>query len=119
MARPQAEINQTRTFGVEIEFLFPDDYLRNDAAEEIVDALESVGLPASWMQYTHLVTRKWKLVTDGSVYEDEYYGFELVSPVLTWDRIGEVELALQTLAEIGAVINDRCGIHVHHDVLDH
>lgn len=121
MARPQAEINQTRTFGVEIEFLFPEDYNQDSAAEEIVDALESVGLPASWMQYTHLVTRKWKLVTDGSVYDDdnEYYGFELVSPVLTWDRIGEVELALQTLAEIGAVVNNRCGIHVHHDVRDY
>jgi hypothetical protein len=121
MARPQAEINQTRTFGVEIEFLFPEDYTKDIAAEEIVDALESAGLPASWMQYTHLVTKKWKLVTDGSVYDDdnEYYGFELVSPVLTWDRIGEVELALQTLAEIGAVVNDRCGIHVHHDVRDY
>jgi len=61
MARPQAEINQIRTFGVEIEFLFPEDYNQNSAAEEIVDALESAGLPASWMQYTHLVTKNGNL----------------------------------------------------------
>jgi len=119
MAKPQATINYTRTFGVEIEFLYPEGYSMNISAEEIVEALTDAGLLASWEHYTHTVMRGWKLVTDGSVYENGYDGFELVSPVLTWNRIDEVELALKTLAEIGCVINTRCGIHVHHDVTDY
>jgi hypothetical protein len=119
VAKPQATINCNRTFGVEIEFLYPEGYSVNSSADEIVDELEAVGISTSWENYTHSVMGCWKLVTDGSVYEDDFDGFELVSPVLNWSRIGEVELALKTLEDIGCVINTRCGIHVHHDVKDY
>lgn len=50
-----------------------------NAAAEIVDALESAGLTS--LDAIHpFGYEKWKLVTHGSVYDDGYYGFELVSP---------------------------------------
>lgn len=117
----KAEINHSRTFGVEIEFLAPRrESTESSNAKRIARELSENGIETTWEKYTHEVMHRWKIVTDGSVYEPGYDGFELVSPILTWERVGEVEDALLVLKnELKCGVNTRCGFHVHHDVNDY
>lgn len=116
-----AKINTERTFGVEVEFLYPEEYpfTEDDAIDKIVSKLEQAGIQVQWERYSHRTVNHWKLVKDCSVIARGFHGFELVSPVLKWDRIDELVTAVDVLFDIGCCINGTCGLHVHHDVRDY
>ena len=113
--------NNSRGFGVEIEFARP----RNISQQDIVDAI-NLYYPANGSEihceiegYNHITRPHWKLTTDGSV--DGHRGYigsnELVSPIL-YGQDGKEQLrgVLQVLNDLECEVNVSCGIHTHHDV---
>jgi hypothetical protein len=99
-------LNQSFTFGVEIEFVGASTY----AAEE---ALREAGMNCNAESYNHTTQRHWKVVTDASLGRSN--AGELVSPVLSGESgLAELKKAMDALATIpGIHINRNCGIHVH------
>lgn len=53
--------------------------------------------------------RKWKAVSDGSIGN----GAEVVSPILTYSDIPQLQEICRALRRNGATVDHRCGIHVH------
>lgn len=102
--------------GVEIEFF-------GVTPETVVSALTERNINVEYMGYTHQVVSTWKLVTDVSV--NSYgtgirKGLELVSPILHGDEgLDELEWVLDTLNNIGAMVDKTCGVHIHHDIADY
>jgi hypothetical protein len=114
-----------RRFGVEIEFLHwsagegSDDCDCEECASssgpgEIADALREAGIDCDTPGYTHEVMGCWKIVRDASVTN----GWELVSPPLLWAQRDQIETVCRVLRELGAEVDDSCGLHVHHEVSD-
>jgi len=90
-----------RTFGVELELIFP----RHVRREQIALALSDAGLTG------------WRVKSDGSLYGGN--GLEVVSPVLSGeDGIDAVRTACRVLNRLGAKPNRSCGLHVHHGARD-
>lgn len=104
----RAAVRNGRRFGVEIEFM--------GDAYALEAAMTRLGMRVEYMRYTHRVMRGWKIVTDGSLRDG---GYELVSPPLRGAAGREqVQLACQALREIGASVDNSCGLHIHHEVTD-
>jgi len=99
----------TRSFGVEIECLVPR-YTR----AQVAAAITAEGVDCYDAGYTHQTSRKWKVVSDGSVRGNG--AMELVSPPLRgeagFDAISKVSAVL---LRMGATVNSSCGLHVHVD----
>lgn len=99
-----------RTFGVEIEFTAP-------VSHDVVAALISKGLQAAATYYSGRVgAGAWKVAPDTSIRANQrgHSGCEIVSPILQGDLgLRQLELALEAINELGAVVNRTCGIHVH------
>lgn len=96
-------------FGVEIEFLNESLCGGYVNSEEIAMKMTSRGVRCNVEGYNHIDKTFWKMTRDGSC------GLELVSPPLTNDRIWELKVACDVLREVGAKVDKRCGLHVHHD----
>lgn len=96
------------TFGIEIEFVIgPDYYSQSLVTAKLEEALGRTVIAAG---YTHQNISSWKVVSDRSI---NGTGHELVSPVLTEARMGEIDTVCRVLADIGAKVNRSCGLHVH------
>ena len=105
MARISNEIRMNRRlkFGVEIEF-------NNDVRHEIASILNSRGVRCYVKGYTHEIMDSWKIVIDSTC------GYEIVSPIL-YD-FHELEIVCETMVRVGAKVDFKCGLHVHHDAND-
>lgn len=100
------KFNEDRQFGVEIEFTGDRD--------AVAARMRSKGLNAQTMNYTHDVVPQWKLIKDGSC------GWEVVSPILKGrEGLRQLKLTCEALKEAGAAVDNKCGLHVHHDVNTH
>jgi hypothetical protein len=97
----------TRTFGIEIECLVP-----RMSRAQVAAAITAEGVECYDAGYTHQTSRKWKIVSDGSLRGTG--GMEIVSPPLSgqagFDAIAKVSAAL---LRAGATVNSSCGLHVH------
>jgi len=95
------------TFGIEIECLIPNMQVRS-LGIRIGSYHYGLPLPAPF-------PTGWTAEHDGSVYGDgNYTGLEIVSPILQGKAgIDQVKQVAQTLNEIGARVDRRCGFHVH------
>jgi Putative amidoligase enzyme len=90
-----------RTFGVELELIFPARMQRTTIAAALTDA----GLTG------------WRVKGDGSLSGGN--GMEVVSPVLSGENgIEQVRTACRVLNALGAKPNRSCGLHVHHGARD-
>jgi hypothetical protein len=113
----KVKIDESRTYGVEFEFAAPCDM------DEMAEELSYAGVTCYSEDYNHDTVSYWKIVEDGSVYEDwqhdNDYPMELVSPPLR-GRAGLAEVArvLAVLNRLGCSVNRSCGLHVHHDARD-
>lgn len=89
------------TFGIEYEV---NGINVNTAAR----ALNSVGIDCVTPGYTHDVMTQYKAVPDGTV------SAEVVSPILTPDRINETNTITTALKAAGARVNGtNTGLHIH------
>ncbi|HAU85100.1 MAG TPA: hypothetical protein DCW90_06255 [Lachnospiraceae bacterium] len=106
------ELTLTRSlkFGLEMELTVPSKELLRT---KLIEAGVRVSNPSS----THEVVVGWKLVYDGSIQTSRgYEGVELVAPPST--NFDELEIVCKVLNEIGAKVNNSCGLHVHHEIAD-
>lgn len=63
-----------------------------------------------------LLPTNWRLKSDGSLGSD---GCEVVGPPLSGDTgLDQLRQVLALLVDNGATVDQRCGLHVHHDVRD-
>lgn len=111
MARTSHKVNESRTFGIEIEAYNVDKHV-------LCGALNAVGIRCFVETYNHETRpNHWKLVPDGSI--EGMQSFELVSPPLKGQAgLAQVHVVCQVLRDHGAKVNKSCGLHVHHDAND-
>ena len=106
-------------YGVEIECF-------GTTRPEILKRLLELGINAEIQKYNHEGYDKWKITIDGSCTSDGteliedlhgnmvYKGVELVSPVLkSYDGLEQLKIVCDVLEELGAKVDDTCGLHVH------
>ena len=71
--------------------------------------------------------RVWKCERDGSIrcqrknggYASDEFSCEVVSPILQYEDIEDLQNIVRELVKHGAMANDSCGIHVHVDGANH
>jgi len=77
-----------------------------------------VGSPSNFdpWEVTDEDGRVWKVVSDGSLINvPTHLRAEVVSPVLTYEDIPQLQQVIRALRKAGAKVDERCGIHVHVD----
>ena len=105
--RRRKRASRGRSFGVEIEF--------HGRTSRLVAAMQQQGLSCHAIDYSHAVSRSWKIVPDGSVTN----GAELVSPILFGEEgYEQLRKASRALVLAGCTVSTATGLHVHHDVRD-
>ncbi len=103
----------TRTFGVEIECLYPSSV---GSYQDLERAMAVRGIDIEYRGYTHTTSEHWKIVTDASIRViDGYLSCEIVSPILKGrEGLQKLNLVCQALDDLGCTVNKSCGFHVHH-----
>lgn len=108
-------IASNRKFGVEIEFV-------GISTQAAIDAISSAGISCNpSCSYNHRnSSTMWKVVTDGSVYDNTGRGSgEVVSPILSGIAgLEQVRKVADAINGAGATSNKTCGLHVHVDARD-
>lgn len=94
-------------FGVELEF-------SGATTADVARSVAGARVRCRALDYTHAVTRYWKVIPDGSI----GHGGELVSPPLRMNDRAEEEMArvCRAAREAGAAASRACGLHVHLEV---
>jgi hypothetical protein len=99
----------TWTFAVEIECMLPASM----SHFQIAALVTAAGVDCRAETYNHDVRTWWKVVTDGSL-GNYQRGVELVSPILQGeDGFRQIRAVCRALAQAGAKITKKCGLHVH------
>lgn len=104
-----------RNFGVEIECLAPITLGQGNIASLISNA----GVSCIGAGYTHTLLGSWKVVSDRSLTSEAGFDpHEIVSPILTLERLEEIDKVCGALAGARCKVNRSCGLHVHVDARD-
>lgn len=118
--RNQAKQNEAMKgirYGIEIETIGQPRQRVAEAIRTVVGGrVEYAGGTYDTWQVVAPDGRIWKAVTDSSLSADRSRQAEVVSPILTYadlDQLQEVVRALRTVA--GCKVDSSCGIHVHID----
>ncbi len=123
---------QNQNFGVEIELT---GITRRAAARVIADhfgtSSYTIGGAYRVEAAKDTKNRVWKCEWDSSIRRtrkvrgvqqamaDGEYGCEVVTPILQYEDIEDLQEIVRKLVKAGAVANDSCGIHVHVDGTNH
>ncbi len=118
---------RTQRFGIEIELT---GITREDAAKVIAEyfGTESYYIGTYYKTYGAKdgKGREWKATFDSSIVAQkkirrqvtsagEEYKCEIVSPILTYDDIPDLQEVIRQLRHKGAFASEKCGIHIHVD----
>ena len=118
---------KTQRFGIEIELT---GITREEAAQVIADffGTESYFIGTYYQTYgaKDRNGREWKATYDSSIKAqkkcwggiraaDDYYKTEIVSPILTYEDIPDLQELIRRLRHKKALVNEKCGIHIHVD----
>jgi hypothetical protein len=90
------------TFGMEFE-------VQGISPSTAASRLNAAGIACERPDTTHDTCENWKAVYDGSVRN----GAEIVSPILTANRLNEAHKVTKVLKESGAHVDRATGFHVH------
>ena len=96
-------------FGIEIETV---GACQHDIARAI---LSVVGGQRYGRSVASADGRTWKVVGDASLRSHNGYSGEIVSPILTYTDMEDVQNIIRAVRRAGAKVNDSCGIHIHVD----
>lgn len=126
------EMMKKQNFGVEIELT---GVTREQAAKVIADYFGTDAQFAGSAYQTYTAAdrkgRIWKAMRDGSIRTefrrpdggmeraDSDYSCEVVTPILQYEDLPDLENIVNALKAAGAVANESCGIHVHVDGANH
>ena len=98
------------TFGVEIEY-------KTATAGKVQKKLQELGIASKIEGYHHNTNFDvWKICSDSSVSYGRgrtMRGGELVSPILTLNDLDQIDTVCSALKECEAIVDMRCGLHVH------
>lgn len=118
---------RTQRFGIEIEMT---GITRKKAAEVIAEyfGTESFYLGTYYKTYgaKDRQGRTWKATYDSSIIAQkksggrtvqaaDEYKCEVVSPILTYEDMADLQEIIRRLRHSGAFVNSQCGIHIHVD----
>lgn len=118
---------RTQRFGIEIEMT---GITRKKAAEVIAEyfGTESFYLGTYYKTYgaKDRQGRTWKATYDSSIIAQkksggrtvqaaDEYKCEIVSPILTYEDMADLQEIIRQLRHKGAFVNSQCGIHIHVD----
>lgn len=118
---------RTQRFGIEIELT---GITREDAAKVIEEyfGTESYYIGTYYKTYgaKDRKGREWKATFDSSIVAQkkvsrqvtsagDEYKCEIVSPILTYDDIPDLQEVIRQLRHKGAFASEKCGIHIHVD----
>ena len=123
---------KTQNFGIEIELT---GITRQTASKVIADYFGTTncyignGCYKIWGA-TDRKGRTWKCERDASIrterkvggriqWAGDEYSCEMVSPILQYEDIEDLQNIIRELVKHGAIANDSCGIHVHVDGANH
>ena len=122
---------QNQNFGVEIELT---GITRAAAAATIAEyfgeSSRHIGTSYDTYGARDRKGRTWKAMRDGSIRcekkqggevvpADQQYACEVVSPILQYEDIEDLQNIVRALVKKGAMANASCGIHVHVDGSNH
>lgn len=122
---------KNQNFGVEIELT---GITRSDASKVIAAyfGTETIYIGTNYDVYgaTDRKGRTWKAMSDSSIrtvrkvngtqiIADRDYSCEIVTPILQYEDIEDLQQIIRNLVSNGAIANDSCGIHVHVDGANH
>jgi len=110
---------RTQRFGVEIELV---SISRERAAKAVASV---VGGSSDYRGYVDGLDtwtvddargRTWKIVSDASLTNaPAHLRAEVVTPILEWPDIEQLQEVVRALRQAGGRTNDQCGLHVHVD----
>ena len=118
---------RTQRFGIEIEMT---GITRKKAAEAIAEyfGTESFYIGTYYKTYgaKDRQGRTWKATYDSSIIAQkksrgrtvqaaDEYKCEIVSPILTYEDMADLQEVVRRLRHSGAFVNSQCGIHIHVD----
>jgi hypothetical protein len=103
----KAAMDKTLRFGIEIETVGVSRATLAQAIHEVV------GGHVFGTSVRATDGRVWNVVNDGSL--SGVYNGEVVSPILTYDDLPQLQSIVRALRRAGAVANSSCGIHLHVD----
>ena len=109
---------RTLRFGIEIETVGQIRERVANAIQQVVGGTaRHVGTPFSFDPWhvTDAHNRTWKVVADSSLSAAKQRQAEVVSPVLNYDDIAELQQVVRAVRRAGAKVDSTCGIHVHVD----
>lgn len=122
---------RTQKFGIEIEMT---GITRKKASEVIAEYFGTASEYEGTCYDTYIAKdrqgRKWKCMSDSSIVcqkktaggksmAGREYSTEVVSPILTYADIEDLQEVLRQLRHAGAFVNKSCGIHIHVDASRH
>jgi len=99
-------------FGIEIETVGQDRKTLAEAIRSVVGG--TIGQNHRNWSVTDRRGRTWQVVPDGSLSHYENSG-EIVSPVLGYDDIDELQQIVRAMRSVGARADESTGIHIHVD----
>ena len=106
-------------FGIEIETI---NRTRHDVALAIHSVVGGTvthaGFPANYdpWEVNDLRGRTWKVVADASLTSvPRHLQAEVVSPVLTYDDVEQLQEVVRAIRRAGATVDSTCGLHIHVD----
>lgn len=103
-------------FGIEIETLGRTRQAVATAIQSVVGGtLANPGGTYDAWEVTDLRGRTWKAVTDSSINADRDLQAEVVSPVLAYADLEQLQEVVRALRRAGARADASCGIHIHCD----
>lgn len=122
---------QNQNFGVEIELT---GITREKAAKTIAEYFGTTHYYLGTYYKTYGATdrkgRTWKAMSDASINTQRKrngqivpacsdYSCEIVTPILQYEDIDDLQNVIRALVKHGAIANESCGIHVHVDGKNH
>lgn len=125
------DMMKKQNFGVEIELT---GISRVEAAKVIANYFGTTTRYGGTYYDTYTATdrkgRTWKAMSDGSIRTERKaaggrvnagrdYSCEVVTPVLQYEDMDDLQNIVRALRAAGAIANDSCGIHVHVDGANH
>lgn len=126
-----ADMIKNQNFGVEIELT---GITRETAAKVIATYYGTTSRYLGTVYQTYGAAdrkgRTWKAMRDGSintqrkvngqiVYANDDYSCEIVTPILQYADIEDLQNVVRALVKAGAIANSSCGIHIHVDGANH
>lgn len=105
---------KNQTFGVEIELT---GITRKKAAQVIADFFGTESFYIGTYYDTYGAKdgkgRTWKAMSDSSIRTDGGQEVEIVTPILKYEDIEDLQEIVRQLRHSGAKANETCGIHIH------